>query len=118
VTGNLGLPSTRLFADRRRGVDRRAGRRRASVRGVASERRSVVDRRRGAERRSTLERRSRSARHVMAESPSEHLRNSLQLLNQVLEAGELGAEGRADLSAGLERLKQALRLLEPRSHGW
>ncbi len=54
----------------------------------------------------------------MAESPSEHLRNSLQLLNQVLEAGELGAEGRADLSAGLERLKQALRLLEPRSHGW
>ena len=37
----------------------------------------MVDRRRGAERRSTLERRSRSGRHVLAESPGEHLRNKL-----------------------------------------
>ncbi len=118
MTSNPGVLSTRLFADRRRGVDRRAGARRASVRGVATERRSVVDRRRGAERRSTLERRSRSGRHVLAESPGEHLRNALQLLNQVLGSGELGPEGHADLSAGLDRLKRALRLLEPGSKDW
>jgi hypothetical protein len=107
-----------LFADRRRGVDRRVGPRRASVHGVANERRSVVDRRRGSERRSTLERRSRSGRHVLAESPSEHLRNAFQLLNQVLEAGELGPESHADLTAGLDRLKRALHLLEPRAESW
>ena len=118
MTSNPGVLSTRLFADRRRGVDRRAAARRASVRGVATERRSVVDRRRGAERRSTLERRSRSGRHVLAESPGEHLRNALQLLNQVLGSGELGPEGHADLSAGLDRLKRALRLLEPGSKDW
>jgi hypothetical protein len=118
VTSDVVVPSTRLFADRRRGVDRRGGPRRASIQEVESERRLVVDRRRGGERRSTLERRSRAGRQVLAESPSEHLRNALQLLRQVRDSGELGSESRADLTAGLDRLERALRLLEPRSRSW
>jgi len=86
---------------------------------VAPDRRRVVDLRHGAERRSTLDRRGRSpTRGRGIESPGEHLRNALQLLNQLNEnAGDLDVEYRADLAAVLRRIESALALLERRSWG-
>ena len=80
-----------------------------------TERRRTVDLRRGAERRSTLDRRGRATRPAGVESPAEHLRNALQLLNHVNETVEFEAEPRADLAAVLRRLERALALLERRS---
>ena len=51
-----------------------------------------------------------------SESPSEHLRNALQLLAGVL-AEELRPEAHADLAAALGRMDRALTLLERRG-GW
>lgn len=107
--------TSRILADRRRGVDRRSAPRRAVVRGVLREQRSIVDRRFGAERRSTLERRGRVARRAVGESPSEHLRNGLQLLAAL--RGGLQHEQDADLVAALERIQRAIELLERRTNG-
>ncbi len=72
------------------------------------ERRRLVDRRLGAERRSTLERRGRRVRSRGVESPSEHVRNAMQLL------GELHFIGEPDFDAAVARLERALELLEKR----
>jgi len=103
--------STRLIADRRRGVDRRTTPRRYDVGRPPAERRETVDRRHGAERRSTLDRRGRSGRQN-TESPGEHLRNALQLLDVLRSAADLDSDQLQDLSAALDRLRNALRLLE------
>jgi hypothetical protein len=100
------LTTTRLFADRRHGVDRRAVPRRLAVAGIPRERRCVVDRRRGAERRSTLERRGRAPRNPSVETPSEHLRNALQML------AEMHCVGEPVFDASVTRLRRALELLE------
>jgi hypothetical protein len=96
-------------------VDRRVAPRRAVIRGTPRERRSVVDRRFGAERRSTVERRGRAVRRPAGESPSEHLRNGLQLLTAL--RGELQREQEVDLGAALERIQRAIQLLERRTNG-
>lgn len=106
------LTYTRLFADRRAGTDRRSEPRRRSVGVVPEERREVVDRRRGSERRSTLDRRCRPPTARQKEAPGEHVRNALQLLRYVDSEGDLGAGGRADLAAAIDRLHRALSLLE------
>lgn len=49
------------------------------------------------------------------ESPAEHVRNALQLLNHVHETDGLDVEQRADLEAALRRLERALQLLERRA---
>src|SRR5947208_2536727 len=100
------VTTTRLLADRRHGVDRRVVPRRLAVAGAPRERRAVVDRRRGAERRSTLERRGRPQRDPSLEGPGEHLRNALQLLN------ELPFVGEPVFGAAVSRLRRALELLE------
>ena len=102
------MTTTRLLADRRHGVDRRVVPRRLAVAGAPRERRAVVDRRRGAERRSTLERRGRPQRDPSLEGPGEHLRNALQLLNQLPFVGE------PVFGAAVSRLRRALELLEKR----
>jgi hypothetical protein len=107
--------TSRFFADRRGGVDRRAEPRRTVLSAVTVDRRRTVDLRRGAERRSTLDRRGRSTRAPGFESPAEHLRNALQLLNHVNETTAFDEDPRADLAAGLRRLERALALLERRS---
>jgi hypothetical protein len=109
------LPRSRLLADRRGGVDRRAVPRRTVLAPVAIDRRRTVDLRRGAERRSTLDRRNRAGRPRSTESPAEHLRNALQLLNHLDRIGDLSGEQRADLAAALHRLEAALQLLERRA---
>ena len=108
-------PPTRLLADRRSGVDRRTVPRRSVLASVAVDRRRTVDLRRGADRRSTLDRRNRVGRPRSTESPAEHVRNALQLLNHLLETGGLNVEQRADLAAALRRLERALHLLERRA---
>jgi hypothetical protein len=100
------VTTTRLFADRRHGVDRRAVPRRRAVVPGSPERRRLVDRRAGAERRSTLERRGRAVRSRALESPSEHIRNALQLLGQLQLIGEPMFE------AAVQRLERALAVLE------
>ncbi|HXQ29277.1 MAG TPA: hypothetical protein VN848_08410 [Gemmatimonadales bacterium] len=105
------VTSTRLIADRRRGVDRRATPRRYDVGRPPAERRRKVDRRHGAERRSTLDRRGRFGRQE-TESPGEHLRNALQLLDVLRSDADLDSDHLQDLSAALDRLRSALRLLE------
>ncbi len=77
------MTTTRLLADRRHGVDRR-----------------VVP------RRSTLERRGRPQPDPSLEGPGEHLRNALQLLNQLPFVGE------PVFGAAVSRLRRALELLE------
>jgi len=103
-----------VFADRRRGIDRREIPRRQVLILVSLERRSVVDRRMLSERRSTLDRRGRTAGRAATESPAEHLRNALQLLGQLPLAADLSPEDHADLTAAVERMQRALRLLERR----
>ncbi len=49
------------------------------------------------------------------ESPGEHVRNALQLLNHLNETEGLHVEQRADLAAALRRLERALELLERRA---
>jgi hypothetical protein len=82
--------------------------------GVSPERRRVVDRRRGAERRTTLDRRISAPRNPAAESPSEHVRNALQLLRASTSEAGPHVE-RADVAAAVERLERALQTLERRS---
>ena len=112
------MTSSRLFADRRLGRDRRSDPRRLAVATISRERRRVVDRRRGAERRSTLDRRGRPTRAAVAEAPSEHIRNALQLLHQLAAMRELrddsesGAESANILAAAIHRARRALELLE------
>jgi len=106
--------TSRFFADRRGGVDRRALPRRKVLAPVTADRRHTVDLRHGAERRSTLDRRGRSTRAPGIESPAEHLRNALQLLNHLNDTVEFDVEPRADLAAILRRLERALALLERR----
>ena len=108
-------PARRQFVERRNGSDQRTAPRRTLLPSSPTDMRKRVDRRRGPERRSTLERRSHSARNAYMESPSEHLRNALQLLDQMTAVSDLDAESRADLSAALERLRRALGSLERRS---
>ena len=109
------VPQTsRLLADRRAGVDRRSVPRRTTLGRVAVDRRRVVDLRRGAERRSTLDRRNRVGRPRTSETPSEHVRNALQLLHHLNETDGLDDDQRADLAAALRRLDRALDLLERR----
>lgn len=100
------LTTTRLFADRRHGVDRRAVPRRRTIARESRERRRLVDRRIGSERRSTLERRGRAVRPRGMETPSEHVRNALQLLT------ELPFIGEPTFDAAVTRLERALELLE------
>ncbi len=109
------VPARRVFADRRTGSDQRLTQRRCLLGPVSRELRARVDRRQGSERRSTLERRSHATRHAYTESPSEHLRNALQLLDQLTAIGDLDEASRADLAAALERVHHALGLLERRS---
>jgi hypothetical protein len=113
------VPPSRLLSDRRGGIDRRTSPRRTTLAAVTPDRRRIVDLRRGAERRSTLDRRGRSsARGHGIESPGEHLRNALQLLNELNESGgDLDPDYRADLAAVLRRVESALALLERRSRG-
>lgn len=108
------MVTTRLLADRRRGVDQRAAPRRASLASASPERRRVVDRRRGSERRSTIDRRDRTTRDPTIEAPGEHVRNALQLLTAAGHASDVPLD-RADLAAAVERLRKALRMLERRS---
>jgi hypothetical protein len=82
---------------------------------VAVDRRRIVDLRRGAERRSTLDRRNRATRPRATETPAEHIRNALQLLNHLEETDGLHVEQRADLAAALQRLQRSLELLERRA---
>jgi hypothetical protein len=49
------------------------------------------------------------------ESPAEHVRNALQLLNHLHETDGLNVEQRADVAAALRRLERALQLLERRA---
>jgi len=81
---------------------------------VPVDRRRVVDLRRGAERRSTLDRRNRTARGRANETPGEHVRNALQLLQHLHETDGLDIDQRADLAAALRRLQRALDVLERR----
>lgn len=75
-----------------------------------------MDRRRGSERRSTLDRRGRVARRsVNAERPVEHVRNALQLLQNVNVMKELSAGPNEDLTTAIDRLLRAVTLLEPHS---
>ncbi len=104
---------TRLFADRR-GTDRRLQPRRRSVMSAVPERRRVVDRRLGAERRSTLERRGRQPRSAIFETPGEHVRNALQLVQHLAAQAEANGEAAADLAAVTARLERALNTLEHR----
>ena len=108
-------PARRVIADRRGGADQRITPRRNVLAAVAFDVRRRVDRRGGNERRSTLERRSRSTRHAYTERPSEHVRNALQLLEQMTTVSDLDTEARLDLAAALERLRRALGLLERRT---
>lgn len=108
-------PARRTFPDRRSGSDQRVAPRRRVLGSVPRELRRRVDRRLGAERRSTLERRRHVPRHAYTESPSEHLRNALQLLDQLTAVGVLDEGSRGDLAAALERVRRALGLLERRS---
>ena len=96
-------------------MDRRTDPRRTTLAHVPVDRRRVVDLRRGAERRSTLDRRNAMGRPRTAETPSEHVRNALQLIHHVTEADGLDVEQRADLAAALRRLERALDLLERRA---
>ena len=113
--GRSNPAAPRLFADRRSGLDQRTLPRRLTVLSVSEELRRVVDRRRGTERRSTLDRRGRGSRPQSVETPGEHLRNALQLLNQLTLAGELSEESAEDLAAAVERLRRALGALERRT---
>jgi hypothetical protein len=92
-------------------MDRRAEARRHAVALSIPERRAVVDRRSGPERRSTLDRRCRPSRPNLLESPSEHVRNAMQLLQQFAADGPFADT--ADVAAALQRLDRALDLLEP-----
>ena len=112
-----GTPVRRLLVDRRSGSDQRDSPRRTILGGVREDLRRRVDRRRGSERRSTLERRCGVARQTYAETPSEHLRNALQLLEQVTAVSELDEESRVDLGAALERVRRAVGMLERRMGG-
>jgi hypothetical protein len=103
-----------LFADRRTGTDQRTEPRRTTVSSLSVERRARVDRRRGSERRSTLDRRGR-ARRDLTESPAEHLRNALQFIVALSEDQTLDDNQRADVAVVLQRVRQALALLERRS---
>jgi len=85
------------------------------VMGVPAERRRMVDRRCGREQRSTLDRRGRARRASATESPTEHVRNALQLLVQLRARGLLHLEDMEDLAAAVERLRLASSLLERRS---
>ena len=109
--------TSRLLADRRGGVDRRTDPRRTILERVPVDRRRVVDLRHGADRRSTLDRRNRVGRPRTSETPSEHVRNALQLMHHVNETDGLDVEQRADLAAALRRLERALDLLERRALG-
>lgn len=104
-----------MFAERRGGSDQRFAPRRKVLASGSRDLRKRVDRRGGPERRSTLERRSHATRNVYTESPSEHLRNALQLLDQLTAVSDLDVESRADLAAALERLRRALGSLERRA---
>jgi hypothetical protein len=89
-------------ADRRLTTDRRAPTdRRRVVTIVVEERRSGVERREPSERRAP-------------ESAAEHIRNALQLLTNVAEAGTLDEESLRDLDAAMFRLRFALDRLEAR----
>lgn len=102
---------TRLIVDRRAGVDRRATPRRHALVRVPTDRRRVVDPRSGRERRSTLDRRSRPS-GAGVETPSEHLRNALQLLASLTALSE---DQQTVIAFASGRLRSALALLERRT---
>lgn len=106
----------RVFADRRAGHDRRIRRRRARYLPVPRDAREAPDRRLGPERRSTVERRHGRRRNPLAgvETPSQHLRNGLQLLDDLTREGLLPADDRHSLGAAIDRIEAALRQIERR----
>ena len=87
----------RRAAAERRGVDRRHG-----IVLVQEERRSGRDRRQAGERR---------VREI-DETPSQHIRNALQLLANVAESGALDDELQRDLDSAIFRLRFAVERLE------
>jgi hypothetical protein len=78
---------------------------------VPADRRQVVDPRTGRERRSTLDRRCRPSGGGV-ETPSEHLRNALQLLASLPSLSD-DEQTVIDFASG--RLRSALALLERRT---
>jgi hypothetical protein len=105
------LAERRLSAERREMLERRGGPERRTVERrqtlvlVPAEQRSGQDRRRPLDRRSNLERRGH-------ETPAEHIRNALQLLATVAEAGVLDDELQRDLESAMLRLRFAVDRLE------
>lgn len=85
--------------------ERRVGHRRQADVPAPLERRNGDERRGGKERRTKLERRGR-------ETPEEHVRNALQLLANVADAGVLSDELQRDLDSAMFRLRFAVDRLE------
>lgn len=104
-------PERRVLPNRRR-LDQRTGERRETVAPVQLERRSRPDRRQGTERRRPGDRRTWLDRRVSQETVGELIRNALQLLADVADAGSLDDEVRRDLDAAMFRLRFALDRLE------
>lgn len=95
--------------ERRATPERRAGERRQLVLIPTVERRAPGTRRRPGDRRE-------GQNPPSTESAEEHVRNALQLLNAIVDSGELDDEVRRDLDAAIFRLHFAierLRRIEP-----
>jgi hypothetical protein len=73
--------------------------------------RPVLERREGPERRLLRTRRTKLDRRT-EETAEEHIRNALQLLSNVAEAGALSDELRRDLDSAMLRLRFAVDRLE------
>jgi len=91
--------------DRRKAAERRAEDRRRVLVLVPVERRSGGDRREGPERRTKLARRR-------FETAEEHVRNALQLLDNLAASAVLDDELRRDLDSAMLRLRVAVERLE------
>ncbi len=101
----------RAVTDRRNGEERRGGERRKALVLAPAERRAGQERRASGERRAAPERRTAAERRAR-ESAAEHIRNAIQLLANVAEAGTLDEESLRDLDAAMFRLRFALDRLE------
>ena len=102
----------RLLPSRRRALERRMAERRRVLTPLLPDRRLRADRREGIERRSFPERRSSSDRRAPGETVGEHIRNALQLLRNLGDAGVLDREHQGDLDAAVRRLGLALLELQ------
>ncbi|HXQ29986.1 MAG TPA: hypothetical protein VN848_12055 [Gemmatimonadales bacterium] len=92
-------------AERRSGLERRAADRRSGAARQGLEGRGETERRIPRDRRTKLDRRTE-------ETAEEHIRNALQLLGNVAEAGDLSDEVRRDLDSAMLRLRFAVDRLE------